>query len=153
MMHPTRIFKSPELKSAEVEFEVPLKRNKNGVYSLYQRHIGGRDFLRKLGEKKVKEGYVYFIRMQDSNYYKIGVSTNPEKRLKAIDSYLPVGFEILALNKVTNPFGLENEIIKVYKNQILKNEWFLLNTGQAKEIMINLHNAQVNESREAKTHE
>lgn len=152
-MHPTRIFKAPELKSPEMEFTPPLKKNKDGVYSLYQRHIGGRNTLRKLGERKVKEGYIYLIRMHDSNYYKIGVSTNPEKRLKAIDSYLPMGIEILALNKVLNPFRLESEVIEMYKPQLIKNEWFILNTGQAKDIMINLHNAQVNESREAKTHE
>ena len=127
------------------EFELPYKKNKEGYYQILpsQSHIGGKNVLRDISSKKIKEGYIYFIQIIGTNKYKIGVSTVPKKRLAAIASVLPFELQVLALNKIKNPYDFEQKLINKYIKYLIKNEWFNLEINQARDIMITLHNQQV----------
>lgn len=143
-----KYIESPEILRPDVFFELPFKKNKDGNYKVLPNtnHLGGKNELRKLNAKKTKIAYLYLIRLQDTNKYKIGVTTNPKRRLADISSILPFQINVLAINQINNPYDFEQEIINKYKPYLIKNEWFEFNIEQAKEIMITLHNQQVKES-------
>jgi hypothetical protein len=140
-----KYIESPEILHPEIEFDLPYKKTKEGCYNLLPntKHIGGKNCLRDLAAKKVKEGYVYFININNTNTYKIGVSTSPKKRLANIASVLPYELNVLALNKVKSPYIVEQSLIDKFKRKLIKNEWFSLNHDEVKYILISLHNQQV----------
>lgn len=134
-----------EILSPEKEFELPFKKNVFGEYVILPKHIGGKNCLRKLAASKVSEAYVYLIKIEGHDKYKIGVSSNPKKRLSNISSYLPFGIHILSINFIKNAYDFEQSLLDKYSNKLIKNEWFNLAIEEAKEIMILLHNTEVNE--------
>lgn len=142
-----------EIKEPNMEFEIPFNKNNNGNYIIFQKHIGGRNCLRDLANKNTEIGYVYLLRIVGTDIYKIGVSTNPKRRVSDIASYLPYDLELLAMNQINKPYQLEQGLIDLYQSKRIKNEWFCLSIENAKEIMITLHNRQVDESRQTKTYE
>lgn len=142
-----------EIKEPTLEFEIPFKKNKEGNYIIFPKHIGGKNCLRDLANKNTEIGYVYLLRIVGTDLYKIGVSTNPKRRVSDIASYLPYDLELLAMNQINKPYQLEQGLIDLYQSKRIKNEWFCLSIENAKEIMITLHNRQVDESRQAKKYE
>ena len=141
------------IKNPEMQWDLPFKKNKNGEYIIFPKHIGGKNCLRKLSESKTKIGYIYFINIIDTNKYKIGVSTNPQRRLRDISSYIPFDLKLLSIHYLDNPYTYEQELINKYKDNLIKNEWFEFDINTVKDIMITLHNRQVYESRKTKEHE
>jgi hypothetical protein len=144
----TKYIETPEILNKDLEFELPYKKTKEGFYKILpeKKHIGGKNQLRNIQSKKVKIGYVYLIRIQNTSKYKIGVSENPKRRLSDISSVIPFELDILAINQINNPYSFEESLINNYKKYLIRNEWFELSINQAKEIMIKLHNQQVKES-------
>jgi hypothetical protein len=132
----------------DLEFELPYKRNLDGFYKLLpnSKFIGSKNELRKLAAKKVKKGYIYLIKISNTNKYKIGVSTNPKRRLSDISNYIPFDLEVLALNEINNPYEVEQMLLNKYNDFLIKNEWFEFDILDVKNIMIFLHNTQVKES-------
>jgi hypothetical protein len=143
-----KYIETPEILIPHLEFELPYKKNKLGFYELLPNtnHIGGKNALRKLQSKKTEIGYLYLIRIKDTDKYKIGVSVNPKRRLSDISSMIPFELEILAINLINNPFDFEQGLLNEFKHKLIKNEWFELTKEEAKYIMIVLHNQQVKES-------
>jgi hypothetical protein len=144
----TKIYERDGVLMPGLEFQLPLKKNKLGFYSILpnKKFIGSKDSLRKLGQKKVKIGYIYLIRIYKTDKYKIGVTTNIKRRLSDISNYLPFELEILAINQINEPYKVEEELLNKYSYYSIKNEWFEFSIDQAKDIMIFLHNTQVKES-------
>jgi len=132
----------------DIEFELPIKKNKEGYYSITPNtnFIGSKNELRKLAAKKIKKGFVYLIKIHDTNIYKIGVSTKPKRRLSDIASTIPFDLEILAINEINDPYNFEQSLINEFKSNLIKNEWFNFTINEAKYIMVLLHNQQVKES-------
>lgn len=147
-MHPIDYIDSPEKT-----WDLPFKKSIDGEYIIFPKHIGGKNCLRTLAESKTDIGYVYFINIVGTNKYKIGVSTNPQRRLRDISSYIPFELQLLSIHLLKNPYKHEQEFIDLYKDKLIKNEWFEFDLDTAKFIMVQLHNKQVNESRETKKHE
>lgn len=144
-MGKNKYIETPELLRPDLEFDIPCKKTKEGFYRILpnKRHIGGKNVLRDIQAKKVKKGYVYFITIQNTDTYKIGVSTNPKRRLSDISSVIPFELDVLSVSELENPYQIEQEIIDAFKHKLIKNEWFNLSIKEAKNIMINLHNYQV----------
>jgi len=140
--------KTPKIKKADLLFELPFNKNKEGLYKVLPKtnHIGGKNSLREMQAKKTKIGYIYFLQIKETNKYKIGVSKDPKRRLADISSSIPFDLNVLAINEINNPYKIEQDIIDEFKNYLIKNEWFELSINQAKYIMIKLHNKQVKES-------
>ena len=146
-MGKNKYIESPKILSPEIEFDMPGKQTAEGFYQILpnRRHIGGKNALRDLHKNKVKLGYVYLIRIEDTNKYKVGVSTNPKRRLSDISNVIPFQLEILALNEVKNPYHVEEDLMRLFSEKLIRNEWFELSIEDAKYIMITLHNIQVKE--------
>jgi len=90
-------------------------------------------FIHKKSKNRNKEfqgisthGYVYIIK--GGNYYKIGISKSPEKRLKQLqDASTPYFLKLILLKYTDQIFSLEKELHKKFKNKNINKEWFKLN--------------------------
>lgn len=143
-----KYIETPEILMPELEFSLPLKKDKNGMYKVLpnSKFINGKNALRTLAASKVKLGYVYLLNIQGTTKYKIGVSISPKKRIADIASVIPYQLEVLALNQINNPYEFEQSLIDEFKHKLIRNEWFNLSIDEVKYIMVVLHNQQVKES-------
>lgn len=88
-----------------------------------------RTYKRKLQQKynkrttRNKAGYVYVIKVD--KYYKIGISTNPDKRYAGMLS-LPWPIEETVRIQTSNMLGLENYLHNKYEDKHVNGEWFEL---------------------------
>jgi hypothetical protein len=72
-------------------------------------------------------GYIYLIEDRNNNTYKIGVTkSDPEKRLKKLQTGNSSKLEIKFLYKCEYPFRLESMLHRYYKSCNELNEWFSL---------------------------
>lgn len=69
-------------------------------------------------------GYVYFIESKKTGEIKIGVSSNPKKRLDEIKRYIG---ELIVLGVIRSEdcFELESEIHDMFKDKRVRGEWFV----------------------------
>lgn len=82
-----------------------------------------KDVQKSLFEKD-KEDYLYI--MKNNETYKIGYSSNFNKRLKNYKVHLG-NVEIIYIHKGFNCFELESELHNTFKNKKIRGEWFELN--------------------------
>lgn len=73
-------------------------------------------------KKKASPGYVYCVRVGD--YYKIGVSGNPEARYKQIKTGSPHKVIEIAKKFFNNPYGVEAGLHEGLKGYRKEGEWF-----------------------------
>jgi len=69
-------------------------------------------------------GYIYLIRASGSDFYKIGVSGNPKKRLERLQIGCPHGLELIAELLVDSPELKEYELHKRWNRHLVRGEWF-----------------------------
>jgi predicted GIY-YIG superfamily endonuclease len=74
-------------------------------------------------EKLFNERFLYLIEF--NNKYKIGVSINPEKRLKSFS--LGSEAQIIWKKKFPHVFKIEKALHNEFSNKKFSNEWFSLN--------------------------
>lgn len=77
------------------------------------------------------ESFVYLV--SSGNKYKIGFSTNIERRVRAFNTASPIPFRILAI--VPGGKALEGDLHKQFQDRYVSGEWFLF---EKKEIPINI---------------
>lgn len=128
----------PKLIETPERIELPFPKNKNGDYILFNsgRQRSNIDIT---NARRYPDGYIYFIKVDGQNVYKIGVSKSPGRRLSDINSYLPYNFTILSLHYFKGVYEIEKEYKTKYRNFLLKKEWYLLDIDTAKYIMIDLY--------------
>ena len=88
--------------------------------------------------------YVYFISTKRKNVVKIGVATNPDKRLKTFQTANHEELIILRrirLKNRTEAFKVERALHQKFKRYHIRGEWFKLTTTVVKFI----ENYQINE--------
>ena len=124
------------------EFDLPFEKTILGNYKLIPKKKGYSGITISNKRKNVN-GYIYFIKSENSNFYKLGVSSNPKRRLADIDSYLPFNLEILSLHYFLNVYDVEEYFQEKYSNYKIRREWYNLTTDEASNIMIELHNLNV----------
>lgn len=136
MAHPTRIL------SPEKHLKLPYDRSKNGLYRIVppKRQYSG---ITQVNKKNNPDGYIYFIKSVGLDFYKIGVSSNPKRRISDINSNLPFDVEILAINFIVGAYEVESKLSKKYKKYNKRREWYTFSKDQAADIMIYLHNLNV----------
>jgi predicted GIY-YIG superfamily endonuclease len=127
------------IESPEKTWELPYKKDGTGNYIIIGKKREGSAITLE-NKKKFPDGYIYFIRLQDQNIYKLGVSQNPRRRLRDIDSYLPFDFQILSLHFFKNVYDIEERIAKTIKAKKIKREWYSLSINEAADIMVELYN-------------
>jgi predicted GIY-YIG superfamily endonuclease len=127
------------IETPEKMWELDLPKNKDGNYIIIpkKKNYSG---VSSVNKSKFPNGYIYFIRCSNTDFYKIGVSKNPKRRICDIDSYLPFDLEILSLHFFKDVYDIEKEISNKIKLYNIRREWYLLDMEKAKEIMIELYN-------------
>ena len=81
------------------------------------------------------EGYVYLIRMQDTTFYKIGMSLDPEFRLRTLQTGNPHRLDLINRQAVGDMRGSEMDLHRRFERKRVPNvyvkEWFDLDEGTA----------------------
>lgn len=82
------------------------------------------------------DGSIYLIGFKQNNniYVKIGVAVDIGLRVKSLQTGNPFELEIFGEKYFKNSYTIENEIHKKFTQYNFKNEWFLLQEEQLKEI-------------------
>lgn len=75
---------------------------------------------------KGKPGYVYLLREINGPHYKIGLTQNPQQRLKALSNTLPYLVEFDVLIRTPHTLELERELHEKFADKRTTGEWFLL---------------------------
>lgn len=84
-----------------------------------------------------KEGYVYFLKSLEDNIYKIGYSTNLNKRLDKITPKLPFEVKLAYKIKHNKVYRLEQYLHKKFADKRLNGEWFKLDANDIEYIKNN----------------
>lgn len=133
-----------EILEPDKVWPMPFPIDGEGNYRIFSRGKG-HSGITTTNRRKFPDGYIYFIKLDDHNVYKIGVSQNPKRRLADIDSYLPFDFTILSLHYFKNVYDIEDMVLAMLKNNKLKREWVTLDVETGTDIMAFLHNLKVKE--------
>lgn len=79
------------------------------------------------------EGYIYILKEEFYNTYKIGRSKHPYKRTQLFASQPPYDHEIIYILKVDDDKYFEKHYHRLFKNKRLKGEYFKLSKEDLKE--------------------
>tara|TARA_R110000782_G_scaffold15408_2_gene45157 strand:- start:419 stop:1093 length:675 start_codon:yes stop_codon:yes gene_type:complete len=82
-----------------------------------------------------KSGYVYFIKIEKQDVYKIGFTTNPKRRISDISRSSPFIIKVLLVTKSLFAYEMEQKLHEEYKDYALKGEWYLFQNKKAKEVL------------------
>ena len=84
---------------------------------------------------KSKSGYVYLIKIENQDVYKIGFTTNPKRRIYDISASCPFIIKVLEIRKSLFAYEMEQKLHKEYGNYSLKGEWYVFKSKKAKEVL------------------
>lgn len=79
-------------------------------------------------------GYVYVIRMQGTDYVKIGKADNVANRLMSIQTGNPYLLEIEHIKETDDPSDLESRLFHALKANRVRGEWFIVDKDYIKTI-------------------
>lgn len=80
--------------------------------------------IRKLNAKKNPNGYIYILQNKHFDLIKIGVSSNPKRRIQDIRSYIPFEVDCVFLKYYLDVYSLEKIIENTFSNNRVKGEWY-----------------------------
>jgi len=94
----------------------------------------------------LKEDYIYLIEntIGDTTRYKIGFTSNIERRLKEITTSNPGSLNVLEKFKTKWNRKVETIIHKRYSNKNVKNEWFDLSDSDVKKFIYHCQKIESN---------
>lgn len=131
-----------EIKHPEKTWPLPFKKNEDGNYQIIppKKWYSGITITNK---KNRPHGFLYFIKADGHDLYKIGVSSKPDRRLKDIEGVLPFHIKILSIHFFYNVYDIEANMEKKLAASRVKGEWYSMSIQKAKEVMIYLHNLNI----------
>ena len=71
--------------------------------------------------------YIYLLKLDGFNTYKIGISKDPKKRVKQLQTGSPEIIEILCTYKSDWAFKIESTLHRRYLQNNIRGEWFEFN--------------------------
>ena len=83
--------------------------------------------------------WIYLIKADFDNntHYKIGIASNPNKRIKTLQTGNSVTLELVQMFKSEHVFSLEKALHRTYVLESKRGEWFLLDDIQVENFLIN----------------
>lgn len=117
-------------KDKQEQYEA-LKHNKITSKSKTKASIGN---ISKINKNRFPDGYIYIVRLGNKGIFKIGVSNNPDRRIKDIDSYSPIPIREVGRFYFKNVYEIEEMIHDNLKNLLIRREWFKLTEEHAFDI-------------------
>lgn len=85
-------------------------------------------------DSQSKPNQVYFIRGDKTNSFKVGISSDPRARLKAMQIGSPIKLLLTRAVEVQNPESVEKELHSVFAKYRIHGEWFSMPWKDAVEI-------------------
>lgn len=89
--------------------------------------------LRREQAEPSAQGFVYLIHMRGTKYYKIGMSLDPEIRLKTLQTGNPHNLRLAKRQAVRDMRSAESTLHSLFQNERVPNlsvrEWFRFNSG------------------------
>lgn len=82
------------------------------------------DNARKANKSKFPDGFIYIMRLSGFDIYKIGVSNNPKRRLRDLQSANPFELKTLFCARFKDVYSLEEQLLDKFKMNQIKGEWF-----------------------------
>jgi hypothetical protein len=82
------------------------------------------DNARKVNSAKFPDGFIYIIKSNESDLYKIGVSNKPKRRIRDIAAVLPFEIETIFLQHYDDVYSLEKLIHDTLIINRVRREWF-----------------------------
>ena len=86
-----------------------------------------------------EEGYVYIVQGVDTQYVKVGKSTNPLERIKTLEHGLPFPLCILLIRRVADMETEEKHLLGIYASYRTRGEWFSLPPEQLDRLLAPRH--------------
>ena len=123
--------------------DLPFTKLENGNYQVIpkKRNYSAID---QANKQKFPNGYIYFINIKGTNFYKLGVSQNIKRRLYDISSSMPFDLNILSIHYFKDVYNIEADYKVKLSEFVKKGEWMnITNISIIKNIMIELHNLEV----------
>ncbi|HAA28666.1 MAG TPA: hypothetical protein DCE56_14500 [Cyanobacteria bacterium UBA8553] len=111
----------PELLLAGV---ICITLNQHGIYKLS-----------KMSPTNDRSGYIYVVRSGSSNLYKIGRTTNFQKRLKTLQTSCAVQLTVVKTFMSLDAVSLEKAVHSKFAHFRQKGEWFELNSEQLAQLL------------------
>lgn len=74
--------------------------------------------------EELPDMYVYAIREQETGRVKLGISKDPEQRLRTLQTGNSSKLELVAYKKAENRFKDEQQLHKLAANEHIRGEWF-----------------------------
>jgi len=88
----------------------------------------------KIKNYKYNPGYVYLLKCENKNIYKIGYSKNAPKRVRKLNTEIPFKLFITHLIRTDNMVHLEKYLHDKYNDKRMNGEYFRLNQNDVKYI-------------------
>lgn len=85
-------------------------------------------------QPKIKSTWVYLIQALETNYYKIGISINPQARLKGLQCQSPHKLVLIDCQIHPNAWRFEQSLHSKFSSARTQGEWFCLSVAEAKAI-------------------
>lgn len=80
--------------------------------------------MRTVNSKKYPDGYLYILKVEGFDIYKVGVSQSPKRRISDIVKNNPFEIKTLLLIKFKDVYDVEKAVVDAYSQNIIKGEWF-----------------------------
>lgn len=100
---------------------------------IYDRHFGGSDSpppkekpTKEKLPKKNRPGYIYLIKGDNTDWYKIGQSKRPDIRINQLGTQGPFKSTLIHMHKVPDMDSIEQEWHKMFSGKREHGEWFTL---------------------------
>ena len=90
---------------------------------------------RDVNKKRFPNGCLYIIHLEGTDYYKIGVSQNPERRIRDLQSATPFNIISLYCEYYRGVYEIEECIHELIKENYVKSEWFKLEFEQVYDLL------------------
>ena len=84
--------------------------------------------------KPRQDGWVYLIKCCETGHYKIGISKDPDSRITAFSTTMPLTIEKIHVFKAEDYRSAEVALHERYENQRYRGEWFTLTKEDVKDI-------------------
>lgn len=79
---------------------------------------------RKVNASKYPDGYIYILKLDGFDLYKVGVSRNPNRRIKDIRSALPFTSSLMYCSFYYNVYLIEELVHDLFKENKHRKEWY-----------------------------
>jgi hypothetical protein len=89
-----------------------------------------------------KAGFVYILQMEGHDYYKIGRTTDINRRVCEIKPQMPGRLTLLLAHRVRNAWVMEANLHRDFSGRRMNGEWFNLNSSEIERIRLTLLSVQ-----------